>query len=58
MLKINANKVKAAKGFYDSITVKGKARIVISVPADGFERLVAYQNDEGENLWVHQDFRS
>jgi hypothetical protein len=56
---LSTSKVRAVEGFtFDAVTVNGKVCAVATVPADGFQRLVAYHClPSGQWAWVHKNFR-
>lgn len=52
-------KVKAVDGYKVGSVVaqNGKIRGVVTIPADGFDRLVGYCLSDGTWAWVKKDFR-
>jgi hypothetical protein len=56
---LSTSAVREVKGSkFDTVVVNGQVRAAATVPADGFQRLVAYHClPSGQWAWVHKNFR-
>jgi len=55
---LDMTKVREKGGNISSIMHNGKVRAVVTVAADGFEKLVAYHCEKsGKWAWVQKNFR-
>ncbi len=58
-MTIDMVKVKACDGYKigSVITASGKAYGTVTIPTDGFERLVGYMLPTGKWHWIHKEFK-
>lgn len=58
MMTINMNKVREAGGTVTTTTSHyGKTIGVVTIPAEGFNKLVGMCLPNGKWAWIHKDFR-
>ena len=56
-MTIDMAKVRECNGKFGSVTSNGKSYGTVTVPAEGFERLIGYMLSTGKWHWIHKEFK-